>query len=90
MGHRTILGDYTWVAPGVDIAGDCSVGSCCFLAMGCTLINGITVAKEILVGAGSTVRCDLTVEGKTYIAKTAQLVPTVNSYKSIRGVMHKK
>jgi len=56
---RTSVGDYTTIAPGVDIAGDVSIGEECLLGVGATVSNLVTIGDRCTVGAGAVVIRDV-------------------------------
>ena len=45
------------------VNGDCKVGDRCFIGSQSVLANGITVGDDIIVGAGSFVRKNISVRG---------------------------
>ena len=54
--HGVHVGHQCHVSTGVMVNGDCRVGDNCFIGSQSVLTNGISVCKDVLVGAGSFVR----------------------------------
>ncbi|MBU3220671.1 acetyltransferase [Clostridium algidicarnis] len=59
IGHDTLLGDYTTVLPSVNISGFARIEECVSIGTGTAIIQGITVGKNTIIGAGSVVVKDL-------------------------------
>lgn len=59
MSHDTKLGDYSTLNPGVNLAGNVSIGEGCYLGIGCSVIQSITIGPWTTVGAGAAVTRDL-------------------------------
>lgn len=53
--HDGVLGDYSSLAPAVTLAGTCTVGSMSAVCLGANVIQGISIGKETVIGAGSLV-----------------------------------
>jgi len=52
---RTKVGGFTTIAPGVDIAGDVSIGEECLIGVGSTVSNLVSIGDRCVVGAGAVV-----------------------------------
>lgn len=57
--HETNVGAHTHIAPGVNIAGRCTIKDGVFIGIGSTIISSITVGKNSIIGAGSIVIRDI-------------------------------
>ncbi|MQP24738.1 acetyltransferase [Flavobacterium sp. LMO8] len=55
VGHDTKLHDYSSFMPGVHISGEVIIESSVYVGTGATIINGVTVGRETIVGAGAVV-----------------------------------
>jgi sugar O-acyltransferase (sialic acid O-acetyltransferase NeuD family) len=55
IGHHSTVHDHNFISSHVVISGHCEVESNCFLGVNATIHNGITIAKETLVGAGAII-----------------------------------
>ena len=55
VGHDTVIGDFTSVMPGVNIAGEVNIGAGVLLGSDCNIRNGITVADDARIGMGTVV-----------------------------------
>ena len=55
IGHDTIIGDYTELCPGVNIAGNCKIGKRVFVGTNASIIPNITVGDNVIIGAGAVV-----------------------------------
>ena len=58
IGHDAVIGDHCFITSHVVISGHAHVGEYCFLGVNATIRNGITIAPETLVGAGSIIMAD--------------------------------
>ena len=52
---RTTVGGYTTISPGVDIAGDVTIGEECMIGVGATISNLVTIGDRVTIGAGAVV-----------------------------------
>ena len=53
--HDCVIGDFVHIAPGVNLAGNVSVGDGSMVGVGTSVIPGIRIGKNCIVGAGSVV-----------------------------------
>ena len=53
VGHDFRIGSHNYLAAGCAIGGTSRIGSLCYIGIGTTTIQKITIADEVLVGAGS-------------------------------------
>jgi sugar O-acyltransferase (sialic acid O-acetyltransferase NeuD family) len=74
VGHNGIINDHCFLAGGVVIAGNVSIGRNCFLGANCTLKNGIKVSEACLIGAGAVMLND-TQEKEVYMVQPARKLP---------------
>lgn len=59
IGHDAILGDYTTVLPSVNVSGFVTTEECVSIGTGSAIIQGVSVGKNTVIGAGSVVVKDL-------------------------------
>jgi len=59
IGHDSILGDYTTVFPSVNISGFVKTEECVSIGTKSAIIQGVTVGKNSVIGAGAVVVKDL-------------------------------
>lgn len=57
--HESMIGTATHICPGARIAGRVTVESGAFLGIGCTVIQGLRIGYEAVVGAGAVVIHDV-------------------------------
>lgn len=57
--HDCVIGNGAHLSPGVHLGGEVEVGDYGWLGVGAVVINGISIGKEVTVGAGSCVIGDL-------------------------------
>jgi UDP-3-O-[3-hydroxymyristoyl] glucosamine N-acyltransferase len=55
LGHDLKVGDHNVFGPGCNVGGHGSIGSSCYVCMGSTVIDSLSLADETLVGAGGVV-----------------------------------
>lgn len=57
--HDCVIGDFNNISPNTAIAGHTKTGRKCFLGIGSTVINGVTVGENVVIGAGAVVIRDV-------------------------------
>lgn len=57
--HDCIIEDFVNVSPRTAMAGHVKIGRKTFLGIGCTIIDGIEIGQEVIVGAGAVVIQDI-------------------------------
>lgn len=57
------MGDYCHISTGAMVNGDCNVGARTFLGSSSVIINGISIAEDCVVAAGSLVRKNIVEKG---------------------------
>jgi sugar O-acyltransferase (sialic acid O-acetyltransferase NeuD family) len=55
IGHDSIIEDHCFITSHVVVSGHVHIHSYCFIGVNATLRNGITIAPETLIGAGSII-----------------------------------
>lgn len=58
LGHEFELGDFNVITPDCRIGGNCAIGSNCYIGLGATVKNGLAIADDTLIGAGTVVLKD--------------------------------
>jgi len=53
--HDCVIEEFVHIAPGNNIAGTVKVDKLSFVGIGCSIIQGITIGKNSVIGAGSAV-----------------------------------
>lgn len=71
--HDNQLKDYSHVSPHGALAGSVSVGCMCHIGVGASIIDGISICDNVVVGAGSVVIRDI-VESGTYVSVPARKI----------------
>ncbi len=59
VGHDCVIGAASVVNPGVAISGGCHIGRGCLLGVGAIVLEHLTLATGVIVGAGSVVTKDV-------------------------------
>lgn len=57
--HDCVIGDFVNICPRAAMAGHTEIGRVAYLGIGCTIIDGIKVGAEAIVGAGAVVLRDI-------------------------------
>jgi len=57
--HDNNISDFVHVCPGVNLAGEVTVGARTMIGIGASVIQGISIGKDCLIGAGSVVIRDV-------------------------------
>lgn len=84
IGHDGTLEADVVVSPSVTIGGKCHIGSLSFLGIGATILDGIAVAEECLIGAGALVVKDTLPYG-CYLGHPARRVKEVEKTGVVLG-----
>ncbi len=69
--HDNRIEDFVHLSPGVHLAGNVKVGKGCWLGIGSTVINDISLCEGCIVGAGAVVIRDITQPG-SYVGVPAK------------------
>lgn len=72
IGHDSVVEDHCFISSHVVVSGHCRIGAYSFIGVNATLHNGVAVARETLIGAGSVIAKD-TVEKGVYVPERAKL-----------------
>lgn len=72
--HDNVLEDYVHVSPGSHLAGTVRVCEGTWICTGVTVINNITIGKNNIIGAGSTVIRNIEEENTTFIGTPVKKV----------------
>jgi sugar O-acyltransferase (sialic acid O-acetyltransferase NeuD family) len=59
ISHDCDIGAYSFIAPGVHLAGNVTVGEACWIGLGASVIQGCSIGPRTVVGAGAAVIRDL-------------------------------
>ena len=59
IGHDTVIGDYCNIYPGVIVSGKVTLGECSDLGTGTKIIQGLSIGKNVTIGAGAVVIKDI-------------------------------
>lgn len=73
IGHHTIVEDHCFIANPV-ISGLVKIGPYCFIGANATIRDGITIARECVIGAGSLIMKN-TREKEVYVARPTERFP---------------
>jgi sugar O-acyltransferase (sialic acid O-acetyltransferase NeuD family) len=87
IGDLTVIEDHAWVASHVTVAAEVVVRPYCFLGIGATIGNKVTLAKGTFVGANALVASD-TVENGVCLAGESEQID-MDSLSFIRVMMAK-
>ena len=63
IGHHSVIYDHNFISSHVVISGHCTIKSNCFLGVNSTIGHKVNIAKETLLGAGTTVSNDTEEKG---------------------------
>lgn len=75
VGHNAVLEDYVTINPSVNISGDTKIGTGSNIGTGTQTIQGISIGKNCIVGAGSVVNRDLP-DNCTAVGVPAKVIKT--------------
>ncbi|EQC43209.1 NeuD/PglB/VioB family sugar acetyltransferase [Bacteriovorax sp. Seq25_V] len=72
IGHDTIIGKYSSVMPGANIAGNVTIGESVLVGISSSVLQGLHLAEESFIGGGACVTRD-TQRGLTYVGTPARV-----------------
>lgn len=73
IGHGSVIGDNCWLTSHDVISGFCTVGSSCFIGVNVSIGDRVTIADDVVLGAGSVTVKDLNEKGMVYIGSPAKI-----------------
>lgn len=73
FGHDLDCGDYNAILPACAVAGHVTIGSDCMLGLNSSVIQELTIADKVIVGAGAVVTRSLEESG-TYVGMPAKKI----------------
>lgn len=73
IGHDTQIGDYVSIMANVDIGGNCKIGNKVYVGSGATILPGINIPDNTIIGAGSVVFRNIK-ECGTYLGNPAKKI----------------
>jgi len=79
IGHDTKTGNYFTAHPGTNISGKVIIGDASYFGTGCKVIQGISISKHCIFGAGTVIVKSITESG-TYVG-----VPAKKSRYNVEG-----
>jgi sugar O-acyltransferase (sialic acid O-acetyltransferase NeuD family) len=71
--HDVEIGDYNEIMPGAKILGTAKIGSRCRIGTNSSILPGITICDDVVIGAGSVVNRDINESG-TYVGVPAKRI----------------
>ena len=83
--HHINIGNFNWIAGGCSYGGDVLQGNNCFVGIGSTIRNGISIADKTFVGAHSYLSSDSIYEG-AYVGSPAKIISGKKSVEIITRV----
>jgi sugar O-acyltransferase (sialic acid O-acetyltransferase NeuD family) len=73
VGHDTKIGDFVSIMANVDIGGNCEICDKVFIGSGATILPGIKIPENTIIGAGSVVFRNIKESG-TYVGNPAKKI----------------
>ena len=73
IGHDDILESYITIYPSVNVSGNVNIGECSEIGTGTSIIQGVSIASNTILGAGSTVVKNISASG-LYVGTPAKLI----------------
>lgn len=72
IGHGSVIEDHCWFTSHDVISGFCHVGKSCFIGVNVSVGDRVTIAEDVVLGAGSVTVKDLPEKGRVYIGSPAK------------------
>lgn len=73
IGHDDFICDFVTIYPSANVSGNVKLGTCCEIGTGVQIIQGKTIASNVIIGAGSVVVRDI-LESGTYVGCPARKI----------------
>lgn len=73
IGHGSIVGNHCWLTSHVVISGFCKVGSSCFIGVNAAVGDRVSIADDVVLGAGAVTVKNLQQKGMVYIGTPAKM-----------------
>ncbi len=80
IGHRTVIEDDVWLTSHDVISGFCRIGRGSFLGVNVSIGDHVSIAEDVVVGAGSVAVKNLEQKGGIYIGAPAKLLRDKTAY----------
>lgn len=74
IGHDARVGSYNVLNPSTNLSGNTNIGDACLLGTGCQVLERLTVAVDVTIGAGAVVTKSIEAPGGTYVGVPARLM----------------
>lgn len=84
IGHGVTIGRDVHIANNVAIAGNANIQDRAFLGAGSVIVSQMSVASDVVIGAGAVISRSIDTEGITLVAMPARAIPS--SGKRLTGV----
>ena len=72
VGHRSVIHDDCWLTSHVVVSGFCEIGSGCFVGVNATLGDNVSIADDVVLGAGALTVKSLDKKAGVYIGSPAK------------------
>ena len=72
IGHDSVIEDHCFLASHIVVSGHVHIHPYCFIGVNATIRNGVTIARETLIGAGAVIMND-TIDKGVYLPTRAKL-----------------
>ena len=79
IGHDSIIGNYSELAPGVHISGHVEIGDFTSIGTGAVIIPKIKIGKNCIIGAGSVVNKDMP-DNSVIVGVPAKVIKTIDPF----------
>ena len=73
IGHDAVIKNFSTFLPGTNLSGETIVEECSTLGTGSTVIQGIKIGKNVMVGAGAVVIRDI-IDDSTAVGNPARTI----------------
>jgi len=73
IGHGSIIGNNCWLTSQDVVSGFCSIGENCFIGVNVSIGDRVTIADDVVLGAGSVTVKNLEHAGMVYIGSPAKM-----------------
>lgn len=85
LSHHEKIGDFNWIADGCTYGGRVVQDNNCFVGLGSTIRNSVSIADQTFIGAHSYLSSNTMKEG-VYIGNPAKIKPNTTSHNIINRV----
>ena len=84
LGHDCQIDDCAWVTAGATFSGRVHVGRNCYIGTNSTIVNGVSIGDQSLIGAGALILRDVP-EREVWVGNPGRRLETLDEWRKRKG-----